>query len=120
LGGHDGRLAGNNSRLRGDDSGLAGDNTQGIGLSQVLGGRVTLFIIGISGLLGRVFPVVNAGFIGWNHTYLAGAGAGVSGDGTHGQGRERGDDEGGTHFDGVLLRSWSENYLEGDVMEMWR
>jgi hypothetical protein len=35
-------------------------------------------------------------------THLGGAG-GVSGDGTHGQGRERGDDEGGTHFDGVDL-----------------
>lgn len=39
-------------------------------------------------------------------TYLAGAGAGaggVLGDGTHGQGQERGDDDGDTHVGGVDL-----------------
>lgn len=54
--------------------------------------------------------MINPRFIEWNHAYLAGAG-GVSGDGTHSQGRERGDDEGGTHFDGVLLSSLSRKLL---------
>jgi hypothetical protein len=42
LRGHNGGLAGDHGGLSGDSSGLAGDNAQGVGLGQVLSGRVTL------------------------------------------------------------------------------